>query len=90
MQMVHFIEHDPSLNHMLYCLSEGSVGTFDINSKDRVEDNSWPLMCVSIGMTKHSIDALRSGNLTAECNNQKSILSVLNDFHHACFYCFAK
>jgi hypothetical protein len=90
--MLHFVENEHHLSQMLYVLSQGSSGGIVTISKSKkgIEDNSWPLMCVAIGMTKHAIDALRSGNLTKECSKRKCVLDVLNEFHHACFYCFYK
>ena len=48
-------------------------------------DNSWPFMCVSIMFTKEAIQTLRSGCLNKKCNNRKSVLSAVHEYHHACF-----
>jgi hypothetical protein len=56
----------------------------------RALDDSWPFMLVGITMTKHAIDALRSGALTGDVNKTKSVLEIANEFHHACFYCYSR
>ena len=54
------------------------------------QDLSWPFMCVSILFTKEAIQALRSGSLNRLCNEIKDVVSVLHDFHHACFHEFGR
>jgi hypothetical protein len=55
-----------------------------------VEDLTWPFFCVSIGLTKHAVQTFRSGALNKKCNKRGDILSVLHEFHRACFYAFAR
>lgn len=55
-----------------------------------VVDLTWPFMCVSILFTKETLQAFRAGSLNNLCNERKDVLSVLADFHHACFLDFGK
>lgn len=88
------IEKESSLAQRLYANSLGSGGlslspTGATGGVASVDD-SWPFMCVAIGMTKHAIDALRSGAFTKDVNEAQSCMAVLHEFHHACFYCFLR
>jgi hypothetical protein len=77
--MLHFIEAEPELARLMHSISKDSAGGRGI------KDKSWPFFCVSINFTKEAIQALRSGELNKKCNNRKSILSPVHEFHHACF-----
>jgi hypothetical protein len=88
-------EKEKGLTQRLYANSLGTGGTMASptgasSSAVAAIDDSWPFMCVGIGMTKHAIDALRSGALTKEVNQANSCMAVLHEFHHACFYCFSR
>lgn len=48
-------------------------------------DMSWPFMCVAIMFTKESLQALRKGVFNEKITKRFSVLSVLNEFHRACF-----
>lgn len=83
LQVLHLVDvkTDESLRlHELSNLQPGSSG----------QDLTWPFMCVSIMFTKEAIQALRSGILNQVINDRKDILSVLHDFHHACFHDFSQ
>ena len=75
-------------------LYNNSLGNSTIHThasdQRKVMDTSWPFMCVAIGMTKNSIDALRAGVLTKYAIRYNSALEALNEYHHACFYCLLK
>lgn len=53
-------------------------------------DLTWPFICVSVLFTKETLQTFRSGSLNSLCNERKDIISVLADFHHACFLEFGK
>lgn len=93
-QILHMIERERGLTQRLYANSLGTGGIMQSPSGASGAvadiDDSWPFMCVGIGMTKHAIDALRSGALTKDVNKAKSCMAVLHEFHHACFYCFSR
>jgi hypothetical protein len=36
------------------------------------------------------VQAMRSGELNKECNRRTDILSVINEFHQACFFDFVR
>ena len=78
-QMLHFIEHEPSLARKMHSISKETAGGRGIT------DKSWPFFCVSIGFSKEAIQAMRSGQLNKKCNNRRSVLSPVHEFHHACF-----
>ena len=83
-QMLHFLECETILAKELYKASRNSGGG------QGILDMSWPFMCVSIMFTKEAMQALRSGSLNRKCNNRKSVMSVVHEYHHACFgrfYC---
>ncbi|CAE7609677.1 unnamed protein product [Symbiodinium microadriaticum] len=92
--MLHLIEKEPGMTQRLYANSLGTGGVLPSPTGAAGDvasiDDSWPLMCVGIGMTKHAIDALRSGALTKDVNKANSCMAVLHEFHHACFYCFLR
>ena len=79
LQIMHFIEFDPVLAQEIYQSSICNDGT---GSKI---DTTWPFMVISITFTKEAIQALRSGCLNRKCNKRKSVLSVVHEYHHACF-----
>lgn len=85
------IEKEKSISQSLYDNSLGVSGVLqDSSNGKKPVDTSWPFMCVAIGMTKNSIDALRSGVLTKYAIRYKSALEALHEYHHACFYCFLR
>mmetsp|Transcript_22422 Transcript_22422/g.37988 ORF Transcript_22422/g.37988 Transcript_22422/m.37988 type:complete len:736 (-) Transcript_22422:112-2319(-) len=90
-QVLHMLEKESSITQSLY---NNSLGTSEVlqdrSDGKKVVDTSWPFMCVAIGMTKNSIDALRSGALTKYAIRYKSALKALHEYHHACFYCFLR
>jgi hypothetical protein len=88
------IRYEKPLLHNLYTNSLGTGASLPspitANKNVAALDDSWPFILVSIGMTKHAVDALRSGTLTKEVNKRKSSMEVLHEYHHACFYCFSR
>lgn len=87
-------EYEKGLTRKLFAssLGTGTVIPSPNTSSGNVRelDDSWPFILVGITMTKHSIDALRSGNLTKEAYKIKSVLNIAHEFHHACFYCYSR
>ena len=82
---------------MAQSLYSNSLGTSEIlqdhgsvGRGGKPVDTSWPFMCVAIGMTKNSIDALRAGVLTKYAIRYQSALEALHEYHHACFHCFLR
>lgn len=88
--MLHLVDKDFAFAKSLHSLSGSLILSTDTTKLKGSVDNSWPFMCVSIMFTKESIQALRRGDLNKKCNKRQDILSVVHDFHHACFYDFAK
>jgi hypothetical protein len=93
--MLHMVETEKGMTRRLFSMSLGSgtviaspSATAGGNVRDL--DDSWPFMLVGISMTKHAIDALRSGTLTKEVNKAKAVLEIAHEFHHACFYCLSR
>lgn len=89
LQTIHMLETDPVLSQSVYKLST-DMRIIGPKTNNRPLDASWPFMCVSVMFTKEAIQALRSGQLNEKCNKLKSVMPVLNRFHHACFKVFAK
>lgn len=88
------LEEERSISQSLYSNSLGISSLLQggqSNSGDiKPIDSSWPFMCVAIGMTKNSIDALRAGVLTKYATRAGSALDALHEYHHACFYCLLR
>jgi hypothetical protein len=82
---LYFIETKPKFAQKLYGMS-----TLTSSSKTKGKDLSWPFMCVSIMFTREAIQALRSGVLNRDCNKERDVLSVVHEYHQACFHDFAK
>lgn len=80
---------EPLLARKLFLLSryDGAVQTV---KSGRALDLTWPFMCVSIGFTREALQTLREGSLNKKCNKRKEVLSVLHEFHHACFADFGR
>lgn len=85
LQALHLVDQDLTFARKLHDLS-----VLTPSEKTNGKDLSWPFMCVSIMFTKEAIQALRSGVLNKKCNKRKDVLSVLHDFHHACFFDFCR
>lgn len=90
LQVVHLLDSDFSFGQVLHHLSESNNIAHKSHGRAGDTDRSWPFMCVSIMFTKEAIQALRRGDLNKKCNKRRNILSVVHDFHHACFYDFAR
>lgn len=84
-QMLHFIDAHKTFVSYLFGLSQSLRKTDETVPSPAAFDSSWPFMCVSIMFTKEALQTLRSGVLNAECNKHKDILTVLHEYHHACF-----
>lgn len=86
-KVLHLVEYFPSFAkdmHQLSCLHLRNA------SGEVIKDLTWPFFCVSIGFTKHAIQTFRSGALNKECNKKQDILSVLHEYHRACFSAFSR
>lgn len=98
LQMLHLVEAAPAFARRLFQQASDSslLPAASINSQSkgqgrlRAVDRSWPLMCVSIMLTKEALVALRSGTLNAEINKAKAVMPVLHDLHHALFAEFSR
>ena len=88
LQLLHLVESDYPFASRLHHLSGSAEASYGRHTAST--DQSWPFFCVSIMFTKEAIQALRSGLLNKKINKYQSVLRVINDFHHACFYDFAK
>ncbi len=93
--MLHMLERERGLTQKLFAssLGTGSIIPSPAGSTGgnvRELDDSWPMMLVAVSMTKHSIDALRSGLLTKDVVKAQSALEISHEFHHACFFCFSR
>jgi ELMO domain-containing protein len=93
LQALHLVDSDVSFSLALHLLSGSNLLSSSSSKSDKrvsVVDKSWPFMCVSVMFTREAIQALRRGDLNKEANQRQDIMSVVHDFHHACFYDFAK
>ena len=88
--MLHLLDSHFAFAYSLFDLSASYVTDPSIRNDRTYIDNSWPFMCVSIMFTREAIQACRRGDLNKKMNKRQDILSVLHDFHHGCFYEFAK
>jgi hypothetical protein len=60
-----------------------SAIAIDIDKEDDTYFN-----CLSLSIP--AVQAMRSGELNKECNRRMDILSVINEFHQACFFDFVR
>lgn len=90
---MHLISAEPLLAKHLHALSRFS-NDYNPEAKRKTKasgvDLTWPFMCVSIMFTKEALQCLRGGVLNKKCNKRRDVMSVINDFHHACFVDFAR
>ena len=88
------IDMEEYLSEKLFALSifgrEKNSIHKEIQRGNSVLDLTWPFMCVSVLFTKETLQTFRAGSLNNLCNERKDVLSVLADFHHACFLDFGK
>jgi hypothetical protein len=100
--MLEMIDSNKSLAKNLFDMSQSASNMNNSNTTGRnsnnsvagrrgkVEDYSWPFMCVSILLSREAIQFLRFGALNELVNKKKDALGAVHLFHHACFAQFGK
>lgn len=69
------------------CVGDLSAIAIAIDIDKDKEDDTYS-NCLSLSIP--AVQAMRSGELNKECNRRMDILSVINEFHQACFFDFVR